>query len=255
MSAAGVEIIAHRGYSARAPENTLAAVRAALDAGATSVEWDLQFARCGTPVLLHDETLDRTTSGSGPVGDRTAAELRELDAGGWFGEAFRGEAVPTLREALEACRGRARRVYPELKSVRREEDLDTLVAAVRKAGMVHRTTFISMSWDLLEGLGRREPGVDLGYVVEARRRVDEALDRATRTERAFLDLDYRIVLEDPAVPREARARGLPLAVWTVDDLGDATRVADLGVERITTNQVERLLDWRRRFGPSRAPER
>src|SRR5262245_4017798 len=101
-----VEVIAHRGFSGIAPENTLAAIRAALEAGADRVEVDVLVTRDGVPVLLHDADLDRTTNGRGPVAARTLADVRALDAGGWFDARFTGERVPTLAEALEFCRGR-----------------------------------------------------------------------------------------------------------------------------------------------------
>src|SRR6202521_1749845 len=97
---------AHRGHSTAAPENTLAALGAAWRAGATVAEIDVRMTRDGELVLLHDPTLDRTTTGHGPVSARTLAELAELDAGGWFGAAFAGEAIPRLDEVLDWARGK-----------------------------------------------------------------------------------------------------------------------------------------------------
>jgi glycerophosphoryl diester phosphodiesterase len=93
-------VIGHRGAAARAPENTLAGIRKARELGAAWVEFDVMLTRDGVPVLIHDETLGRTTSGRGRVADRTLAELRELDAGRWFAPSFAGERVPTLEEAV-----------------------------------------------------------------------------------------------------------------------------------------------------------
>jgi glycerophosphoryl diester phosphodiesterase len=99
-------ISAHRGCSAFAPENTVASLDGAWRAGATVAEIDVRLTRDGHVVLMHDLTLDRTTNGSGYVKDRTLAELKQLDAGGWFGPAFAGERIPTLAEVLDWCRGR-----------------------------------------------------------------------------------------------------------------------------------------------------
>jgi glycerophosphoryl diester phosphodiesterase len=96
----------HRGYSAAYPENTLAALNAAFDVGADMVEFDLQKSQDGYVVLMHDDTVDRTTDGTGPVDSHTLAELQALDAGSWFDPVFAGEPVPTLEEALLAGRGR-----------------------------------------------------------------------------------------------------------------------------------------------------
>jgi len=99
-------IVAHRGASADRPECTLSAIRRAVEVGAHVVEIDVRTSEDGVLFLLHDSTLDRTTNGTGPANERTMAELKELDAGGWFNEIYRGERIPTLGEALEACRGK-----------------------------------------------------------------------------------------------------------------------------------------------------
>lgn len=102
----GPFISAHRGFSSAAPENTLPALEAALDAGADVAEIDVGLTSDGHLVLLHDHTLDRTTTGTGPVTAKTLAEIRELDAGSWFGAEFAGTSVPTLDEVLDWSRGR-----------------------------------------------------------------------------------------------------------------------------------------------------
>lgn len=98
--------VGHRGYSAAFPENTLAALRGAFEAGADWVEIDLQKSQDGQVVIFHDDTLERTSDGSGLVGAHTLAELRQLDAGSWFGAGFADEPIPTLEEALLEARAR-----------------------------------------------------------------------------------------------------------------------------------------------------
>jgi len=98
--------VGHRGYSAANPENTLSALHAAFDVGADMVEIDLQKSQDGYVVLMHDETVDRTTDGTGQVKRLTLAQLQALDAGSWFDPSFAGEPVPTLEEALLAGNGR-----------------------------------------------------------------------------------------------------------------------------------------------------
>jgi glycerophosphoryl diester phosphodiesterase len=99
-------IIAHRGASKFAPENTLPAIQKAIDLGVDYVELDVRHTSDGIPVLMHDRTIDRTTSGSGEIAQISLAELRELDAGSWFHERFQGTRVPTLEEALTLMRGK-----------------------------------------------------------------------------------------------------------------------------------------------------
>ena len=93
-------VIGHRGAAGHAPENTLASIRAAAATGVRWVEFDTKLSRGGDVVLFHDDTLERTTDGRGAIADADLAQLRTLDAGGWFGPAFAGEPVPTLTEAL-----------------------------------------------------------------------------------------------------------------------------------------------------------
>jgi len=94
-------VLGHRGSPREAPENTLASLRAALDAGADGIEYDVHACASGEPVLIHDETMERTTDGTGPVREITLPELAGIDAGGWFHPVFQGEPLPLLEEALE----------------------------------------------------------------------------------------------------------------------------------------------------------
>src|ERR687892_959924 len=112
MTAADFMVIAHRGASAYAPENSLAAFDLALHMGCRHVELDVDFTSDGHIVVMHDDTVDRTTNGTGPVGSHTLAALRALDAGAWCGAPFAGERIPTYAEVLERYRGRAH-LHPE----------------------------------------------------------------------------------------------------------------------------------------------
>ncbi len=98
------QIVAHRGSSADRPECTLTSCRRAIETGATAVEVDVRTSRDGHLVILHDSTLDRTTNGTGPVGKKTLAELKQLDAGSWFDPKFKNERIPTLREVLQVSK-------------------------------------------------------------------------------------------------------------------------------------------------------
>lgn len=124
-----VTVIAHRGASADAPENTLAAFEESIRQGADYFELDCHLSKDGAVIVIHDATVDRTTDGAGRVRDMTFEELRQLDAGAWRGEAFAGERLPTLDEALSLARGRIG-VYVELKSV---DDDGPIIAAFMQA--------------------------------------------------------------------------------------------------------------------------
>ena len=239
-----VEIIAHRGYSAVAPENTMAAVEAALAAGADAVELDVHVTRDGVPVLFHDPTLDRTTDGCGPLAACSWEELRGLDAGSWLGTAFAGERVPSLADALARLAAHGGRVYPEVKGYGSASDLQHMVDLVREHGLEERTVFISMDWSALERIREHDAGVRVGYIVEEPARAAAGLARAAGDPRALRDFRAALLLEDPALARRAHAAGVDLAVWTVDDTGQADALLALGVPRITTNRVAELLAWK-----------
>ncbi len=237
-----IEIIAHRGYSARAPENTLAALEAAIETGADAVEFDLHTAACGTPVLFHDAMLSRTSNGVGPLRRRTLQQLKSLDAGKWFAPGFAGERIPSFQEALSALKGRVPRVYAEVKGFRELEDVDRMVRLAAGAGMLGNVVFISMNWTLLDRMRGQDATLAIGYIVDEAPRVEEAIERSRGDSRVIVDLRANLVTAD--VVRRLRDQATDLAVWTVDDPAEATRLHGMGVGRITTNQVGTLLDWK-----------
>lgn len=245
MTPADAEIIAHRGFSAVAPENTLAALAAAWDAGADAVEFDIHTAACGTPVLFHDDMLSRTTNGVGPLKRRTLAQLKRLDAGSWFGDGFAEERIPTLAEALEACADRPGPIYAEVKGFRELEDLDRMVRIATEADLLDRTVFIAMNWTLLDRMRSQEPALRIGYIVDDADEVGEALVRARGDERALVDLRASLLLEDDLLAARFHAAGIPMAVWTVDSTSEADALVAQRVGRITTNEVAALLGWKR----------
>jgi len=221
----------------------MAAMNLAIEAGARALEWDVSTAQCGTPVLFHDPHLGRTTNGVGPVRRRTLAQIQALDAGSWFDDAFEGEQVPSLEEALEGVKGRVDRVFCELKGYRELEDLDRMARIVAEAGMRDTVTFISLDWKNVERIRGQDAGVAIGYIVDEAGEFDEALERATRDGNALVDLKHTLVLDDPGLAGRAREAGVETAVWTVNDPEEADRLVAAGVQGLTTDQVETLLEW------------
>ena len=133
-----IDVIAHRGASAYAPENTLAAFALAKEMNADWFELDCTLSRDGHVVVIHDDTLDRTTNGEGPVRDRTLAELKQLDAGSWKDPRFAGERLPLLVEALELARERRIGVYIEIKNA--QDDSALMTDIMKMAGDRKRMT-------------------------------------------------------------------------------------------------------------------
>ncbi len=158
-------VIAHRGDAAAAPENTLAAFAAAIDAGADGIELDVHPSRDGALVVHHDYYLDRTTDGTGLVSDHTLAQLRALDAGAWFSEAFVGEVIPTLEEALSLARGRVR-LEIELKGST-GPFLDQVLKTIRAADGTGCVELTSPHVPLLWHARLRDPAILTGMFCSA----------------------------------------------------------------------------------------
>jgi glycerophosphoryl diester phosphodiesterase len=223
---------AHRGASAEAPENTLAAFRRALEAGADGIELDVHLSRDGIPVVLHDETLDRTTDGEGPVAAYTSEVLQTLDAGSWFDPHFSGEALPTLDETLRLLAGRLR-LNLEVKDVR----AGTAVVEVLRRYPQTDAVVSSFDYGVLSGLRRTVPDLPLAVLHGAgnwRRALEcaEALRACAFHPRA--DLVSRPLMA------ACRRRQLSVFAWTVDDPGRARALARLGVAGVFTNDPARL---------------
>ena len=240
----GVEIIAHRGYSARAPENTRASIELAIRAGARSVEFDVHATRDGVPVVFHDYTLGRTTDGAGRIAELTFDEIRSFDAGRWFSPAYTGEKVPALAEVLNLVRDRVDRVYIELKpNAFRSEDLNLVVQQIVERDMVDQAIIMSFDWRQLDYVRMLPAPVTLAFLADDEEHFMLALGRAQADGNAIVDCNYQILLRNRALAERARQMGIDLAVYTVNDPAAAAALVERGVRRITTNEVERLLKW------------
>ncbi len=154
-------VVAHRGASGEAPENTLASLRAAIEAGVKMAEIDVRLTSDKHVVLLHDHVVGRTTSGSGQTKNMSLAELRALDAGQWFGEGFSGEQIPLLHEALRLLRRYEVYVNIEIKPPYEGEDLldriDRIVSITKDEDMFANTLFGSFHHESLRLLKERNP--------------------------------------------------------------------------------------------------
>lgn len=233
-------VIGHAAAAGEAPANTLAGVRAALAAGAEAMEIDVQLSRDGIPVLMHDNTVDRTTNLKGPVSGLTFAELQAGDAGD-------GEPVPSLAQVLELVAGRLT-VLSELKSTPGNPELDArLVSNV--LGVIE--TRGGHAWNAIHSF-------DAGIVERARAsapRISAALitsavpfEKAGRLfARALARNAQAVSVEHTAITAEfvraAKQRQLTVWTWTADTEADWARVTAAGVDGIITNLPHRLREW------------
>jgi len=236
-----VWIIGHRGASGVAPENTLAAFRQAVEMGAQYIETDLQLSRDARLVALHDDTLQRTTDGRGPVAARTLEELRRLDAGAWFRGGngrgrFAGERIPTVEEVLAFGREHDIGLYLEIKAPRASGAEHAVVAAVHAASALLRSNIISFDLDVLERVRKIEPMLVLGYLFSKKSHdaVARAVDTGVRT---VLPRADRV---SPDLVAEAKRNDIKVVTWTVNDPKEMKALMAVGVDGIMTDYPDRL---------------
>jgi glycerophosphoryl diester phosphodiesterase len=238
-------VIAHRGDSAHRPENTLASIVGALELGAIAVEMDVQLTRDGHVVVLHDPTLDRTTSGRGDVRELTLAEVRKVSAGypGRFGSAWEGERVPTLAEALALVRDRARAmVEVKTESVTADEagGIEALtVAEIRRLGMADKVALISFDQRAIVRLRQLAPEISRGRIF-GRTTTEEVLGDA-RASGSEIVMPHKSQLEERLVAA-VHAAGLKLATWVVDEPEELRQLARFDLYGVGSNCPGVLLD-------------
>jgi glycerophosphoryl diester phosphodiesterase len=232
-----VLVIAHRGSSGHAPENTMAAFRKAVAQGATFIETDLQLSRDARFVAIHDSTVDRTTGVRASVHELTLAELRRLDAGSWFGSQFAGERIPTLEEILEFSKKHDVVFYLEVKPSGSWGGEHALIGALRESGEIPRVVVISFDPDILESLRKLEPTLMTGLLYEGQ--LSNPLEKAVQI--GARQLAIRGDLVTPSLLTEARKRDLQVVCWTVNHPAHMRLLIDAGVDGIMSDYPDRLL--------------
>ncbi len=228
-------VVAHRGASAYAPENTLAAFRLAHSQGADAIEFDIRLSADGHIVVFHDDTLNRTTNGRGRVRDLPLADLRQLDAGGWCDAAFAAERIPTLTETLTAV-GQDMILNIELKETpaRLAALARAAVEQVRAAGLLEQVIFSGFDERALQAIHQQEPRATLGRLAAPGLLGAWArLGRASRLPVLALHPYYRDVT--PALLERVHNAGRRLLTYTVNRPEDMLRLYALGVDGIFTD--------------------
>lgn len=243
---------AHRGAMAYAPENTLAAFEVGIDQKATWIESDVQLTKDGEAVLIHDTTLTRTTNAEevfpdrAPwnVGDFTLDEIKQLDAGSWFGEEFTGEQVPTLAEMITQVRKSRAGIIMELKSpelypgVEQKvvDVFDSFPGYVNSAIASERLAVQSFNWDSMATYAELEPDVPVGLLGTV-----PVADLATYAEWADqVNPNFNAVTPDYV--NAVHDAGMVINTYTVNEVADMARLLDYGVDGIITNRPDVLKD-------------
>ena len=229
-------VIAHRGASGNAPENTLAAFKKAVALGATFIETDLQLSRDARFVAIHDVTVNRTTNGQGAVHDMTLTELRRLDAGSWFGSEFAGERIPTLEEILEFSKKNDVVFYLEIKPAGTWGGEHALVSALRESGEIPRVVVISFDASIVLSLRKIEPTLMTGLLYDGQ--IENPLGKAV--EIGARQLLVRGDMVSPALIAEAAKKDLQVVCWTVNHPAHMRMLAAAGVDGIMSDYPDRL---------------
>lgn len=229
-----VLVMAHRGASADAPENTQSALVKAVEAGADYSEIDVHQTKDGVIVLLHDKTLQRTTGQAGNIWDFTWEELKRLDAGLWFGKTFEGEPIPTLEEIIRYADGRIK-LNIEVKISGFEPGI------VRKVvDTIHRESFVddclvtSFDREAVERVKELDPKIRTGLIFGR----DYPGDVFTGN---WETLSCHFEVVDESFMQRARNHGKTVFVWTVDEKEEMLRLIRLGVDAIITNKPDLLM--------------
>jgi glycerophosphoryl diester phosphodiesterase len=233
----GMLVIGHRGASGHAPENTLAAFRKAVALGATFIETDLQLSRDAHFVAVHDDTVNRTTNGRGSVHNLTLAELRQLDAGSWFGSEFSGERIPTLEEILQFSKKNDVVFYLELKPSGSWGGEHAVIAALRESGEIPRAVVISFDVSMVLNVHKIEPTVMTGLLYDGQLEnpVEKAVEIGAR------QLVVRGDLVTPALLEQARKRDLHVICWTINQPAHMRLLIEAGVHGIMSDYPDRLV--------------
>jgi glycerophosphoryl diester phosphodiesterase len=223
-----VEIIAHRGAAGSRPENTLAAINQAVIDRADWIEIDVQETADDEVVVAHDSDFMKLAGVDLKVWDATMADLAEIDIGSWFDPSYSGERTPTLRQALDAVKGRGR-VMIELKYYGHDVDLESRVARiVEEADMVSDVAVMSLKYDSVRKMQALRP--DWRYGVLAATAIGDL---------AALEADFLAVNTGQVslqLIRRAHAQGKQIYVWTVDEPLTMSRMISMGVDGLITNE-------------------
>lgn len=226
-------IIAHRGSSHDAPENTLAAIERALEDEADAIEIDVRLTKDNVPVLIHDATLTRTTNDTDntPVSSLTYDELLAYDAGSWFGEEFVGEPIPTLEEALTLINGRAK-VYIELK-VTDVELIEHIVTLTEELNIENDVKVLSFDSATLRAFKARNASIETVLLIFTFFGDIDSLGRNTNIDN--IALEYNLAVNNENYITQLQQRGKKVYVYTVNSKGRLSQMNDLAVDGVITD--------------------
>lgn len=241
------KVIAHRGVSGHAPEITSEAYRQAVALGCDGVEVDVQMLGDGTLIAFHDPDVKRTTNGVGRLAEYTLESIRKLDAGSWFNQTFPEKAraeyaglqVPTLQEILDLLKTSPLELLLEIKSpeLYPADFEERIITCIEANQFINRTIFMSFSVPSIRKIKSLRPAAHVALLAYQM----EPNPIATARDVGADELGILYKLATPALVASARQYGIAFSVWTPDEPTDLLSMIDLGVDCITSNYPDRLL--------------
>lgn len=238
-------MIAHRGISAKAPENTLAAFSlAARSDGIDMIELDVRLSRDERVIVLHDRSLQRTSTGNGAARNYSYDEIKQFNAGSWFHPSFSGERIPTLRSVLELVRGK-RWVNIELKSdfLHKEQRgvlEEKVLQVVRECGMLQQVMFSSFDHHLITNLKRMNAVSITGVLYNLYRDFARMPSKLARRAGASVFVCARQELRKGMI-QDAHENGVAVYVYTLNSVQDVQKMLDFGVDGILSDNADDIV--------------
>lgn len=226
-------IIAHRGSSFVAPENTVAAAKLAWQQNADAVEVDIYLSKDNRVVVMHDSNTKRTTGQDYKIAETSSEILRTLDAGLWKSEQYKGEKIPFLEEMIATVPD-GKKMVIEIKCG--VEVLPALKMVVNQSGKKKQLVFIAFGWETILATKKLFPKNECFWLSSSANDVQAKLNEKDIRKLDGINLGYKII--DEKVALQAKNKKLDLLAWTVDDPQEAKRLAALGVKAITTNKPD-----------------
>ncbi|MDF2806148.1 MAG: glycerophosphodiester phosphodiesterase [Cellulosimicrobium sp.] len=234
--------VAHRGYSSVAPENTLAAVAAGMRTGAEYVEIDVHTTADGLPVVLHDQTVDRTTEGSGDVAVLPGAQVTALDAGSWFSPAFAGQHLPTFAQVLDLLETGSSTLLLEIKGPETSAEVERVVDMVVEAGLEDRVVLQSFDVAALRYAREHAPQIPRGLL---RGSLDaDPVAVAQDLGAVMYNPSATALLARPSVVVDLNEAGIAVMPYTVNSAADWARLTEIGVDGVITDRAGAFIGWK-----------
>lgn len=241
VKSSGQFVVAHRGSSGTAPENTISAFRLAVEAGAAMVETDIQFTADKRIISFHDFYLDRTSSGKGLTGSYDFDELKEFDAGAWFDDKFSGERIPLVEDVIDVINGYAY-LNIEIKSYDKndaEEKISRLVETIYRKKYEQNTLFSSFDYNMLSLLKNKYPLFHTAAIkIPGDKRLPSELAALLGCEAYVCSIDEI----NNEISEDAEKNSLYIGVYSVDTIEDLNFIKQFNIQAIVTNFPARIIN-------------